>query len=66
MSIIKEDFCGACLAIPLAFAGVGVTSYGNSQKKYKYGKKIVLGGLVFTFISLIVAIYFYFKFNNCR
>ena len=24
---VKESFCGACLAIPFAFAGVGASAY---------------------------------------
>ncbi len=34
--VIKEDFCGACLALPLAFAGAGTataTSGDTSENK---------------------------------
>lgn len=64
---VVENFCGACVAIPLAFAGVGVGTYGfNSRKKYKQGKKIAFWGFFISFISLLVALYFYFSCNNCR
>ena len=63
---LKEDFCVACLAIPLAFIGAGVTTYSNSQRKYKYMKKVSLIGLIFTGISLVVGLMYYSRCNNCR
>jgi hypothetical protein len=56
----KEPFCGACLAVPLAFIGVGASSYGNSsKKKHKTMKKITLwSGVVVTAISLFIAAYY--------
>ena len=64
---VIEEFCGACIAIPLAFAGIGVGAYGcNSRKKYKQGKKVAILGFSITFISLIVMAYFYFTCSTCR
>lgn len=61
---IKEEFCGACVAIPLAFAGVGAGVYGSSSSRgsYKNKKKVMMwSGIIsifFIIISIIVAIYF--------
>ena len=66
----KEEFCGACLAIPLAMAGVGVTASGAHQKgDHKKRKKIMLwGGIGITVLSVIIAVYFLFikKCKECR
>ncbi len=42
--VIKEDFCGACLALPLAFAGAGTatatsgdTSEINQNHLFSFG-----------------------------
>jgi hypothetical protein len=64
---IKENFCGACLSIPLAFAGIGVSSYGsNSSKSHKTKKKIIKIGLVISVISIIIGFYFYLSCKECR
>ena len=64
---VIEGFCGACVAIPLAFAGVGVGAYGaSSRKKYKHGKKIAVIGFFISFLSLIVTVYYLNTCNNCR
>lgn len=65
---IKEEFCGACLAIPLAFAGVGTSLYGSSSRnKYKKQKKIALwGGIVVVVMSLAIAIYYLCSCKDCR
>ena len=38
---VKEGFCGACMAIPLAFAGIGASAYGSSgsRRNHKSSKK---------------------------
>ena len=65
---IKEDFCGACLAVPLAFAGVGASAYGaNSRKSYKNAKLIALwGGIISIIISIIIVIYYLNTCSDCR
>ena len=66
---VIENFCGACLAVPLAFAGVGASAYGasNSRSKYKKQKKIALWiGIITIVISLIIGIYYLFSCQNCR
>ena len=64
----KEEFCGACLTVPVALAGAGAAGYGaKGNGGHKKMKKIMLwGGLGITFISILVAIYFLFKCKECR
>lgn len=66
----KESFCGACLAVPLAFAGAGVSAYGSKSKgKHKKQKKIIFWlGIVSVLISVMIAVYYMFikKCDECR
>lgn len=65
----KEEFCGACLAVPLAFAGVGASAYGASSSRgsYKTSKKIALwGGIITIIISIIIIIYYMNTCDECR
>ena len=57
---VREDFCGACLSIPFAFAGIGASAYGaNSRGAHKKKKKIALwGGIVTIVISVLIAVYY--------
>lgn len=65
---IKEDFCGACLAMPLALAGAGAAGYGGTKNgSNKNMKKILLwGGIGLTLLSVIIAIYYMQTCKSCR
>ena len=62
----RENFCGACLSIPLSLVGVGVA--GMSRKgHHKKTKKIMLwGGLTLTLVSIIITIIYLSKCKNCQ
>lgn len=62
---IKEPFCGACLAVPLAIAGAGTAGAGSSKKNKKLRKLLVWGGVIVSVISIIVAIYFITRCQEC-
>jgi hypothetical protein len=65
---VKEEFCGACAAIPLAFLGIGASRYG-SKKGYRRGKKIAFwGGIASISIGLLMIIYYVYikKCEKCR
>ena len=50
---IKEEFCGACLAIPAVIAGVGAAGYGSKKGSHKKIKKWALyGGILITILSV--------------
>lgn len=72
---IIEPFCGACLAIPLAFAGTGASagakvygSKGNYKKQQKIKLIAIIINIVLLIISLILWWYFYIykKCTSCR
>jgi len=70
MSDTRENFCGACAAVPLALVGAGVSAYGaGSKKKYKRGKKIMFWtGIITVIISILIVIYFLWikKCDDCE
>lgn len=67
---IVENWCGACLSLPLAFVGVGASAYGASSRgAHKKQKKIALWtGIVSIIISISIAVYYLWikKCSDCR
>jgi len=66
--VVKEEFCGACIAIPLALAGAGVGVAGTKQKgDHQKRKKIMLcGGIGVAIVSIIIALYYISSCKDCR
>lgn len=63
----KEEFCGACLAAPLALAGVGTAGISSTKGGHKKTKIIMLWvGVGITILSLIITIFFLTKCKSCR
>lgn len=66
---VKESFCPACLSIPLAFVGVGSSTYSSgSRGKYKSQKKwALIIGIISTVISIAIAVYYLYivKCKTC-
>lgn len=67
---VKEGFCGACMAIPLAFAGIGASAYGSSgsRNNHKKQKKWALWiGIISVLLSIFIAVYYLFikKCTDC-
>jgi hypothetical protein len=56
---IKEDFCPACIVVPLAMiGGVGGVASSTAKDEYKTYKKIVFWiSIIITIISFIIGIY---------
>ena len=61
---IREDFCPACVAVPLAMASVG-TSKGASGKQSVLGKVIFWLSIIITVLSIIVAIWYFTRCEEC-
>jgi hypothetical protein len=66
--MVKEEFCGACLALPLAFAGAGAATAGATQSdQHKKRKKILLWtGVGMLGIALLVGFIMAFNKKGCR
>lgn len=63
---VVENFCGACLAVPLAIAGAGTAGVAAKGSHGKT-KKILLGvGITVVIISLIIGIVYLAKCKKCR
>jgi len=63
----KEEFCGACVTIPLAFAGAGATVYGSRGRGYYQKKKrfIFWIGIGTVLLSLLIIIYYVRTCSEC-
>ncbi|MGL5961603.1 MAG: hypothetical protein ACRCZ0_06590 [Cetobacterium sp.] len=58
---IREDFCGMCMAVPIALAGAGIAGL-STREEYKKRKWIMIGiGVVVLIITLLL----YLKYKNC-
>jgi hypothetical protein len=63
---IKEEFCGACLAAPLAILGVGAAGVGTTKGGHNKTKKVMLWvGVSITILSLIITLFFMFTCSKC-
>ena len=69
----KELFCPACVTVPLAFAGAGMsispTDNDEDKKTYNTTKtRNLCFGMIFTLIVFLISIYFLYirKCNDCR
>ena len=61
----KEEFCGACAAVPLALVGAGTAGLGT--KKHGKTKKIMLwSGVGVTAISVIIVLIYLSSCQDCR
>lgn len=60
---VIEPFCGACLAIPFAVAGIGAGAYGvSSRGDHKKKKKVLLYSIIASIVLLLIAagVFIYF------
>jgi hypothetical protein len=58
---IREDFCGMCMAVPIALAGAGIAGL-STREEYKKRKWIMIGTGV---VVLIITLLLYLKYRNC-
>lgn len=62
----KEEFCGVCAAIPLAFAGGGGTAISkNKRNNNVYVKFLYAFSVLITILSMLYIIY-YFCISDCK
>lgn len=61
---IREDFCPACVAVPLAMASAG-TSKGVSGKQSVLYKIIFWLSIIITVFSIVVAIWYFTRCEEC-
>lgn len=61
---LREDFCGACLALPLAFAGAagaGSTSDPNTSTN----RLIFWGSIILTIASIVTLVWYLNRCKSC-
>lgn len=65
MAEVREDFCGMCMAVPIALAGAGVAGL-SSKKDYQKRKWIMIStGVVVLIISLFL-LWYYQDCTSCK
>ncbi len=66
---VKEKFCPACVSIPLAMVGAGVSKAGsNDEKNYRSFKNIsLLISSIIIILSIAIGVYYFFikSCNKC-
>lgn len=63
--MIRENFCGACMAIPYALAGTGIKSVSDQNTKKSRIIMLVIGILLLA-VSTGIFIYYMKTCNECR
>jgi len=63
---VKEEFCGTCLALPLALAGAGAAGVSSSDNNDKTKKILFWGGISITIVSIIATIIFLRRCKTCK
>ena len=67
MTEIKENFCGACMAAPIAMVGSSVAiSKKNKRNKRKSNKIFICTCVFITLLSIILTVYYLKTCNECR
>jgi hypothetical protein len=56
--IVREDFCGACLALPLAFAGAGTATATAGGEEGGKKSNIFFWSVVLSVLGLVATIWF--------
>lgn len=62
MKEIREDFCGMCMAVPIALAGAGVAG-ASTKEQYKKRKSIMMWTGV---VVLLVSIFMMWYYRDCK
>jgi len=61
----KDNFCMACGLVPVALAGAsGAVMSGKAKEKYR--KKILIGGILLSIVSVIIMLYYMKRCKSCR
>jgi hypothetical protein len=64
----KENFCPACVAIPLTMVGAGIsTSSSKINKNYRKIKNMIcVFSFLITFLFFFIGVYFLFIKKDCN
>lgn len=63
----KEDFCPACVAVPMALVGAGVGAAGAQDGTSSQRNKIMMYvGVGVALLSIAIALYYLLSCKECR
>lgn len=63
--MVRENFCGFCLAVPLVLGGGAATGYSYSGKEYRKKRGIMILGAVISILSILFIYYYFKKCKTC-
>lgn len=61
MAEVREDFCGMCMAVPIALAGAGVAGLSSKQDYQKRKRIMISTGIV----VLLISIFLFWYYQGC-
>lgn len=59
---VREDFCGMCMAVPIALAGAGITGV-FSKEEYQRRKWIIISTGI---IILLISVFLLWYYKDCK
>lgn len=62
---VREDFCGMCMAVPIALAGAGVAGL-SSKKDYQKRKLIMISTGVMIILASMFLLWYYKDCASCK
>lgn len=60
----KENFCGACIAAPVAIAGAAGAAGSSRGKNKSLQLGIFIGSVVLSVLGIVIALYYLYP-KNC-
>jgi sugar phosphate permease len=58
---VRENFCGICMAVPIALAGAGVAGLSTKEDYRKRKKIMITTGIV----VLVVSLFLWWYYRDC-
>lgn len=66
MTEVREDFCGMCMAVPIALAGAGVAGGLSSKKDYQNRKRVIIYTGVIVLVISMFLLWYYQDCSSCK
>lgn len=58
---VRENFCGICMAVPIALAGAGVAGLSTKEDYRKRKKIMITTGIV----VLVISLFLWWYYQDC-
>ena len=65
MTEVRENFCGMCMAVPIALAGAGVAGL-SSKEDYQKRKWIMISTGIVVIVICLFLLWYYQDCTSCK